>query len=404
MNELQKEYFERAQKEREEAEAAEEARLLKVLEAEREKDAKKQAAAKKAAEEAERKAEAEAEEIINQIKAKIDADKMKAATEKQMAEEEKQKAEKRAENVKRFEEDQKAKKQETGQKAEKSKAEPEKPEAETEKPKSETEKPKAEVEETKPKEEKEEAEKPEEETNIYEREPMGEASMPKKSPKFKKGGKKSSNTGKVPQRPQPQEAVATEEPKPTKEGEATVAEQVEETEEATVKVTQPEEGEPFEKATPESKAAADREAKLQEQADEWQDKYKRLLAEFENARAREAKEASRMYDIGAKAVLEKLLPVVDNFERAIQTIPEEDKERAFEQGVDKIYKQMMTTLEEIGVQPMNAEGTEFNPDLHNAVMHVEDENFGENVVAEEMQKGYMYKDSVLRYSMVKVAN
>lgn len=385
MNELQKEYFERAQKEREEAEAAEEARLLKVLEAEREKDAKKQAAAKKAAEEAERKAEAEAEEIINQIKAKIDADKMKAATEKQMAEEEKQKAEKRAENVKRFEEDRKAKKQETGQKAE-------------------TEKPKAEVEETKPKEEKEEAEKPEEETNIYEREPMGEASMPKKSPKFKKGGKKSSNTGKVPQRPQPQEAAATEEPKPTKEGEATVAEQVEETEEATVKATQPEEGEPFEKATPESKAAADREAKLQEQADEWQDKYKRLLAEFENARAREAKEASRMYDIGAKAVLEKLLPVVDNFERAIQTIPEEDKERAFEQGVDKIYKQMMTTLEEIGVQPMNAEGTEFNPDLHNAVMHVEDENFGENVVAEEMQKGYMYKDSVLRYSMVKVAN
>lgn len=394
MNELQKEYFERAQKEREEAEAAEEARLLKVLEAEREKDAKKQAAAKKAAEEAERKAEAEAEEIINQIKAKIDADKMKAATEKQMAEEEKQKAEKRAENVKRFEEDRKAKKQETGQKAE-------------------TEKPKAEVEETKPKEEKEEAEKPEEETNIYEREPMGEASMPKKSPKFKKGGKKSSNTGKVPQRPQPQEAAATEEPKPTKEGEATVAEQVEEAkdlgeakdlEEATAKAEQPEDGESFEKATPESKAAADREAKLQEQADEWQDKYKRLLAEFENARAREAKEASRMYDIGAKAVLEKLLPVVDNFERAIQTIPEEDKERAFEQGVDKIYKQMMTTLEEIGVQPMNAEGTEFNPDLHNAVMHIEDEAFGENVVAEEMQKGYMYKDSVLRYSMVKVAN
>ena len=111
-----------------------------------------------------------------------------------------------------------------------------------------------------------------------------------------------------------------------------------------------------------------------------------------------------MYDIGAKQVLEKLLPVVDNFERALQMIPEEDKERGFEQGVDKIYKQMMVTLEEIGVTPMNAEGTEFNPDLHNAVLHVEDEEFGENVVTEELQKGYMYKEEVLRHSMVKVAN
>lgn len=134
------------------------------------------------------------------------------------------------------------------------------------------------------------------------------------------------------------------------------------------------------------------------------DKYKRLLAEFENARNRNEKESKRMYDIGAKEVLEKLLPVVDNFERALQTIPEEDKERAFEQGVDKIYKQLMVTLDEVGVKPMNAEGTEFNPDFHNAVMHVEDEEFGENVVAEELQKGYMYKEDVLRHSMVKVAN
>ena len=111
-----------------------------------------------------------------------------------------------------------------------------------------------------------------------------------------------------------------------------------------------------------------------------------------------------MYDIGAKEVLEKLLPVVDNFERALQTIPEEDKERAFEQGVEKIDKQLMVTLDEVGVKPMNAEGTEFNPDFHNAVMHVEDEEFGENVVAEELQKGYMYKEDVLRHSMVKVAN
>lgn len=138
--------------------------------------------------------------------------------------------------------------------------------------------------------------------------------------------------------------------------------------------------------------------------EEANDKYKRLLAEFENARNRNEKESKRMYDVGAKEVLEKLLPIVDNFERALQSIPEEDLERAFEQGVDKIYKQMMVTLEEIGVTPMNAEGTEFNPDLHNAVMHVEDEAFGENVVTEELQKGYLYKEEVLRHSMVKVAN
>lgn len=144
--------------------------------------------------------------------------------------------------------------------------------------------------------------------------------------------------------------------------------------------------------------------KQKELAEEANDRYKRLLAEFENARNRNEKESKRMYDIGAKEVLEKLLPVVDNFERALQTIPEEDKERAFEQGVDKIYKQFIVTLDEIGVKPMNAEGTEFNPDLHNAVLHIEDEELGENVVAEELQKGYMYKEEVLRHSMVKVAN
>ncbi len=134
------------------------------------------------------------------------------------------------------------------------------------------------------------------------------------------------------------------------------------------------------------------------------DRYKRLLAEFENARNRNEKESKHMYDIGAKEVLEKLLPVVDNFERALQTIPEEDKERAFEQGVDKIYKQLMVILEDIGVKPMNAEGQAFDPDYHNAVLHIEDEELGENVVAEELQKGYMYKEEVLRHSMVKVAN
>lgn len=144
--------------------------------------------------------------------------------------------------------------------------------------------------------------------------------------------------------------------------------------------------------------------KQKELLEEANDKYKRLLAEFENARNRNEKESKRMYDVGAKEVLEQLLPVVDNFERALQAIPEEDKERAFEQGVDKIYKQLIVTLDEIGVKPMNAEGTEFNPDLHNAVMHIDDEAFGENIVTEELQKGYMYKEDVLRHSMVKVAN
>lgn len=134
------------------------------------------------------------------------------------------------------------------------------------------------------------------------------------------------------------------------------------------------------------------------------DKYQRLMAEFENARKRNAKEQSRMYDIGAKEVLVKLLPVVDNFERGLDALSEEEKEGAFAQGIEKIYQQLMTVFDEIGVKAMDAAGKEFNPDFHNAVMHVEDEEFGENQVVEEFQKGYMYKDSVLRHSMVKVAN
>lgn len=144
--------------------------------------------------------------------------------------------------------------------------------------------------------------------------------------------------------------------------------------------------------------------KAKELAQGNEDKYKRLLAEFDNARQRNEKESKKMYDIGAKEVLEKLLPVVDNFERALGSIPEEDKDRAFEQGIDKIYRQLMVSLEDVGVVPMNAEGTSFNPDFHNAVMHIEDEQYEENIVVEEMQKGYMYKDQVLRHSMVKVAN
>lgn len=142
----------------------------------------------------------------------------------------------------------------------------------------------------------------------------------------------------------------------------------------------------------------------QEAAEQAQDKYQRLMAEFENMRKRTEKEASHMYDVGAKEVLEKLLPIIDNFERAQMTVTEDQKENPFVQGVDKIYRQTMDYLDAVKVTAMNAEGKEFDPDLHNAVMHIDDDAYDDNVVVEELQKGYMYKDEVLRHSMVKVAN
>jgi molecular chaperone GrpE len=153
-----------------------------------------------------------------------------------------------------------------------------------------------------------------------------------------------------------------------------------------------------------SKALRDENEKLKERCADAEAKYTRLLAECENIRQRNEKEASKLYDVGAKDVLNKLLPVVDNFERAMAAIPEEDKDRPFESGVANIYKQLMTGLEGIGVKPMDCAGEQFDPTFHNAVMHVEDESYEENVIVEEMQKGYMYKDQVLRFSMVKVAN
>jgi len=144
--------------------------------------------------------------------------------------------------------------------------------------------------------------------------------------------------------------------------------------------------------------------KRDEQIAELNDKVLRQIAEFENFRKRTEKEKSQMFEIGAKSIVERLLPVLDNFERGLATVSEEEKDGAFAQGIEKIYKQLVTELAEAGVTPIEAVGKEFNPDFHNAVMHIEDENFGENIVAEEFQKGYMYKDSVVRHSMVKVAN
>ena len=144
--------------------------------------------------------------------------------------------------------------------------------------------------------------------------------------------------------------------------------------------------------------------KKEEVISELKDRYQRLMAEFENARKRNEKEAGRRYDIGAMEVLEKLLPVVDNFERALDTVSDEEKQSGFPQGVAMIYKQLMETLEGIGVLAMDPVGKEFNADFHNAVMHEENEEMGENLVSEEFQKGYMYKEQVLRHSMVKVVN
>lgn len=141
-----------------------------------------------------------------------------------------------------------------------------------------------------------------------------------------------------------------------------------------------------------------------EKIEELSDKLLRQMAEFDNFRKRTEKEKSAMYEIGAKDIIDKLLPVVDNFERGFTTVSEEDKEDAFVTGMEMVYKQLMTMLEVVGVKPIEAVGQEFNPDLHNAVMHVEDETVGENIIVEEFQKGYTYRDSVVRYSMVKVAN
>ena len=144
--------------------------------------------------------------------------------------------------------------------------------------------------------------------------------------------------------------------------------------------------------------------KKDEKIEELTDRLTRQMAEFDNFRKRTEKEKSQMYEIGAKDIIEKILPVVDNFERGIAAVPEDEKSNPFAEGMEKIYKQLMTTLEEVGVKPIEAVGKEFDPDFHNAVMHVEDEELGENIITEEFQKGYLYRESVVRHSMVKVAN
>ena len=174
------------------------------------------------------------------------------------------------------------------------------------------------------------------------------------------------------------------------------------TEETTTEEAPAEEAEQTKEASKEKKHhKKDKKDKRDEQIEELTDRVKRQLAEFENFRTRTEKEKTQMFDMGARTIVEKILPVVDNFERGLVNAPEGD---AFADGMKMIYKQMMTSLEEAGVKAIEAVGQEFNPDYHNAVMHVDDEAYGESEVVEELQKGYTYRDVVVRHSMVKVAN
>ena len=195
-----------------------------------------------------------------------------------------------------------------------------------------------------------------------------------------------------------QEAEGTEAGTEEMAEEATEEKETEETEAKT------EESEEDKKSEKKLFGKKNKKDKKDEKIEELTDRLTRQMAEFDNFRKRTDKEKSQMYEVGAKDIIEKILPVVDNFERGLDAVKEEDKEDPFVQGMEKVYKHLMTTLEEIEVKPIEAVGKEFDPNFHNAVMHVDDENFGENIVAEEFQKGYTYRDSIVRHSMVKVAN
>ena len=205
--------------------------------------------------------------------------------------------------------------------------------------------------------------------------------------------------------PEPGGTAAKGQPTAAKEQETAEEEQPEgageETEEA------PPEGEDpkswAEKRAAKKQAKLDKKAQVyKDQIEQLEDKLKRQLAEFENFRNRSEKEKHAMFETGAKSVIEKMLPVVDNFERGLATVPEDRKEDPFVDGMNRIYKQLMTELENMGVKPIEAVGQEFDPNLHNAVMQVESEEYGSGTVAQELQKGYTYRDSVVRHTMVAV--
>ncbi len=189
--------------------------------------------------------------------------------------------------------------------------------------------------------------------------------------------------------------------------EEAVEETAEEIENKEIEETQEQAEEMTEEAAEEKKGLFGKKKKKDkkdEQIEELTDRLKRQMAEFDNFRKRTEKEKEARFEIGAKSVIEKMLPIVDNFERGLATVSEEQKEDPFVEGMEKVYKQLMASFEAMDVMQIEALGKEFDPNLHNAVLHVEDEAYGENIVAEELLKGYTYKGNVVRYSMVKVAN
>lgn len=188
----------------------------------------------------------------------------------------------------------------------------------------------------------------------------------------------------------------------TSETESTETENSEELVEETGEDDKSEEGD--EKSDKKKRKVFKKKDKKDQQIEELNDKYQRLFAEFQNYRSRSEKEKSAMFEVGAKSIIEKILPVVDNFERGIAALSEEDLDSPVGQGMNLIYKQMATALEEMGVTVIETEGKEFDPELHNAVMHEDNEELGENMISQEFQKGYKYRDTVIRHSMVKVAN
>lgn len=210
----------------------------------------------------------------------------------------------------------------------------------------------------------------------------------------------------------PEEAVETENPDEAEEAEGTIdsetGEEPEDQDEAG-ETEQPEDGEQADEADEKKGGIFSRRekkalAKKDEEIAALKDRYMRTLAEYENYRKRTEKEKSDLYSYAVKDVMTKILPVLDNLERGLAALPEEAKDDPVAEGMDKINKQFVKALDDIGVKPIEAAGQPFDPKYHNAVMHVEDEELGENVVAEELQKGYTYRDTVVRYSMVKVAN
>ncbi len=193
----------------------------------------------------------------------------------------------------------------------------------------------------------------------------------------------------------------------TEEARADSAEAEAAEEETTESPEEAEGEEPEESAGEQDAAESEKPAKpdkKDKRIEELNDKYRRLFAEFDNYRKRTEVEKTGMFGEGEKTVLLKVLPLIDNFERALQNVPEEEKDSAFVDGIEKIYRSFLDLMKGLGVEPIEAVGKEFDANLHNAVMHVEDEEAGENTVVEEFQKGYMFRDKVLRYSMVKVAN